>query len=229
VFAAFMLAALVAFWPSYFSRLSAQPTFHPHAHGIAMTLWCGLLIAQASLIRTGHRLLHRQLGALSYVLVPFIALATVNFVHFRMQGSRLGSVDLYLLALMLNAVAAFVLIYALAIYRRAEPAVHARYMLCTIFPLFTPVTDRLIGRHLPAIVPLVPRIDGSPVVPVAGFLLADAILAALVIWDRRGGRRTTAFPVALGILLAYQVSVLTFHRLPAWRAFCEWFLGLGLS
>ena len=222
-FAAFTLVALVAFWPSYFSRLSSQPTWHPHAHGIAMTLWLGLLVSQAWLIRTGRRDVHRLIGASSYVLVPFIAWATLAFVSFRMQGvTRIGSVDLYQLALMINAVVVFVLIYALAMYHRSESPVHARYMLCTIFPLFTPVTDRLIGRHVPAIVPLVPRLEGSPVVPVAGFLLADAILIALWIWDWRSPRRTMAFPVALGILLAYHASVLTFHRLPAWRAFCEW-------
>src|SRR5262245_61768008 len=82
-FAAFSVAMLVAFWPSYFSRLGNQPTYHPHAHGIAMTLWVALLVAQAALIRSGNRDIHRRLGTLSYVLVPAIVIATVNFVHFR--------------------------------------------------------------------------------------------------------------------------------------------------
>jgi uncharacterized membrane protein len=226
IFLAFSTAVLVAFWPSYFSRLSQQPTFHAHTHGLAMTAWCALLIAQGWLVRGGHRALHRNLGLLSYALVPAIAVATLAFVHFRMQGAAPpGRVELYFLALMINAVVAFVAIYALAMYHRRVPATHARYMICTIFPLFTPVTDRIIGRHVPSIVPLVPRIDGVPVVPFAGFLLADAILVALWIWDWRWGRQSNAFPVALGILVLYHVSVLTFHRLPAWRAFGEWFVG----
>jgi hypothetical protein len=227
---AFALAVLVAFWPSYFSRLTAQPTFHFHAHGLAMSLWCVMLIAQAWLIRTGHRARHRSLGVWSYALVPVIVVTTVNFVHVRMGGPRpLGTLDLHSLALMLNAVAAFAAIYGLAMYNRRTPAVHARYMLCTIFPLFTPVTDRLIVRHVPAIVPIVPRIDGAPIVPVAGFALADLILIGLWAWDWRAGRRSTVFPIVLGILLLYHASVMTFHRLPAWRAFGEWFLGLPLS
>jgi uncharacterized membrane protein len=226
IFLVFAAAVLAAFWPSYFSRLTEQRTFHAHTHGLAMTLWCALLIAQGWLMRRGNRALHRQLGALSYVLVPVVAVATLAFVHFRVQGQPLGSVQLYSLALMVNAVVAFVAIYALAMYHRRVPATHARYMICTIFPLFTPVTDRIIGRHIPAIVPMVPRIDGAPIVPVAGFLLADAILLALWAWDWRSGRRSNAFPIALGILLLYHVSVMTFHRLPAWRAFGEWFAGL---
>lgn len=226
IFAAFSAAALVAFWPSYFSRLAQQPTFHAHTHGLAMTAWCALLLAQGWLVRRGDRARHRRLGLLAYALIPVVAIATLAFVRFRMQGVALGSVELYFLALTINAVAAFVAISALAMYHRHVPATHARYMICTIFPLFTPVTDRLIGRHVPALVPLVPRIDGTPILPVAGFLLADAILVALCIWDWRGGRRSNAFAVALGILVLYHASVLTFHRLPAWRAFGEWFAGL---
>lgn len=230
VFAVFALAVLVAFWPSYFSRLTAQPSFHVHAHGITMSLWCAMLIAQAALVRMNRRGLHRSLGLLSYALAPLVVATTVQFVHLRNGGPRaLGSLDLYALALMLNAVAAFAVLYGLAMYYRRTPAIHARYMLCTIFPLFTPVTDRIIGRHVPSLVPLVPRIDGAPIVPVAGFVLADAILIGLWVWDWRSGRRSTVFPVALGILLLYHLSVMTFYRLPAWRAFSDWFLSLPLS
>lgn len=229
LFLAFATAMLIAFWPSYYSRLGAQPSFHPHAHGLAMTAWCALLVAQAWLIRAGRRPLHRSLGRASYALVPLVVLSTVNFLHFRLQGATvLGSVGLHFVALVLNALAAFLVLYGLAMWHRRSAPLHARYMIGTIFPLFTPVTDRLIGRYVPSIVPLVPRIDGTPIVPVAGFLLADAILIALSIWDWRTNRRLV-FPVVLGILLAYHASVLTFHRLAAWETFATWFARLPLS
>jgi len=141
----------------------------------------------------------------------------------------LPSFVLYFLALTLNAVAAFALFYGLAIYYRRDSQRHARWMLSTVFPLFTPVTDRLIGAHVPSLVRLVPRIDGSPILPVAGFVLADLILVALVLWDWRANERTDVFPAALGVMLAYHASVLTLYRVPAWHAFCAWFLGLPLS
>jgi hypothetical protein len=230
LFGAFAIAMVIAFWPSYFSRLDQQPTYHPHAHGLAMTAWCVLLISQAWLMRTGRRELHRGLGALSYVVVPLMVVTTINFVHFRLRGAPvLDPVALYFLALVVNALAAFLVLYGMAIYHRRRPAPHARWMVCTIFPLFTPVTDRLFGRYLPEIVPLVPRIDGSPVLPVAGFLLADLVLAGLALWDWRAHRRADVFPAALGVLLLYHVSVLTFHRIPAWQAFAAWFVALPLS
>lgn len=229
-FIPFFVAMLIAFWPSYFSRITQQPSYHAHAHGLAMILWCAMLIAQASLVRLGRPALHRQLGKLSYVLVPLIVITTVNFIHFRVQGvTQLGNLGLYLLALILNALVVFVILFGLAIYYRRDRAMHSRYMLCTIFPLFTPITDRLIGAHMPSLVGLVPRIDGAPILPTVGFLLADAMLVALAVWDWRVNRRVNVFPVALGLLVAYHVSVLTFYRWPAWEGFGAWFVGLPLS
>lgn len=230
LFGVFALAMLIAFWPSYFSRLGAQPTYHPHAHGLAMTAWCVLLVSQAWLMRTGRRELHRGIGATSYVIVPLMVVTTINFVHFRLSGAAvLDPVAWYFLALVVNALVAFLVLYGLAIYHRRQPAQHARFMVCTVFPLFTPVTDRLIGRYVPELVPLVPQIGGAPVLPVAGFLIADVLLAALAAWDWRTNRRTDVFPAALGVLLLYHVSVLTFHRFPVWQSFAAWFVSLPLS
>lgn len=229
LFAGFAVAMVVAFWPSYFSRLDAQPTYHAHAHGLAMTAWCVMLITQAWLIRAGKRTWHTRLGRVSFALVPVMVLATLDFLHFRLGGSLdLGVRELYMLSLILNALVAFLVLYGLALVYRGTPPVHGRYMLCTIFPLFTPITDRLIGNHARWMASMVPVVDGIRVVPVAGFLLADVLLAALSIWDWRSNRRLV-FPVALAVLVVYHVSVLTFHRLPFWHSVGEWFVSLPLS
>jgi hypothetical protein len=228
-FAVFALAMLVAFWPSYFSRLGSQPSFHTHAHGLTMTLWVGLLVAQAWLIRSGNRATHRQLGKLSFALVPALVGAALSFMHFQLGAvAALDAGALYFMTLVINALVAFLVLYGLAMWYRRQPPIHARVMIATLFPLFTPVTDRLIGRYVPAIVPLVPRIGGSPVVPTAGFLLADVMLVALSVWDWRTNHRRV-FPVALAVLAAYHVSVLTFYQFDFWRRFGDWFLTLPLS
>jgi hypothetical protein len=129
--------------------------------------------------------------------VPALVLAALDFLLFRVRGvADLGDGGLYFVALVVNALVAFVVLCGLAMWYRKEPAVHARFMIATLFPLFTPVTVRLLGRYLPATVEVVPRIGGSPVLPVAGFLLADAILVGLSVWDWQTNRRRV-FPVAL--------------------------------
>ena len=233
-FVAFLALTVWAFWPSYFSRLFEQPTLLHHAHGIVLALWLVMLVVQAQLIRTQRRPLHRQLGKLSYVLAPAVVLVTSAFVHQRMAPSLAGFTELpapalHSLALMLLSLVAFALFYGLAIAKRRDSQTHARWMVCTVFPMFTPVTDRLIAAHWQSLIGVLPRIDGNPVLPVVGFAAADVLLLALSWWDWRANRRLNVFPVALGVLLVYHVGTLTLHGVPAWNAFGVWFLGLPLS
>jgi hypothetical protein len=233
-FALFLVCLVVAFWPSYFARLFDQPSWRFHAHGVALTLWAVMLVTQAQLIRTGRRELHRALGKASYVLAPALVGITTSFVHYRVAGSvasleRLPSFVAYFLALTLNSLVVFAAFYALAIYYRRDAGRHSRWMISTAFPLFTPITDRLIGAHAPALVALALRIDGSPILPVFGFALADVLLLGLAVWDWRANRRADVFAPALVAVALYHVSVLTLYRVSAWHAFCAWFLGLPLS
>lgn len=230
LFAAFAAASIPAFWPRYFARLTTQPTYHGHAHGIVMFLWVALIVAQPWLIRTGRRAAHRRLGRLAYVLVPLAAVTAVNFVHFRVRDlGELSPACLHLLALVLNALPVFIACFALALYWRRTPATHARWMIASLFPIVTPVTDRLIGHYLPSLHPLFPTIGGEPLLPLAGFALADAMLIGLSVWDWQANRRADVFPVALAMLLLYHASVLTFHRFAFRAAFGRWFAGLPLS
>ena len=223
------MAMVLAFWPSYFSRLSDQPSVHHHAHSLAMTAWLVLLIAQASLMRAGHRALHRQLGLLSYPLVPIMVVVTLRFVHYTVREvPELGDYGLFFLALVVFTLVTFVTLFALAMLYRKQPAVHARFMVSTLFPLFPPVTDRLIARFAPSVLGMVPRIGGAEILQVAGFIIADSILVGLVIWDwQKNGRRV--FLVALAIVIAGQAVIMNAHRIGLWQAFGPWFVGLPLT
>ena len=163
-FVLFFAATLFAFWPTYFTRIDAIPTYHFHLHGIVMLLWIALLVSQAFLIRAKRRPLHRKLGKLSYVLAPLVIAASLHLLHFRLSGippSQLQESAFYFVALIVNALVAFAVLYGLAIAYKRNAAMHARYMISTVFPLFTPVTDRIIGMHMQPIVGLVPRIGAS--------------------------------------------------------------------
>jgi hypothetical protein len=232
-FVGFLALAVWAFWPSYFSRLFQQPTLLHHAHGIVLVLWLAMLVTQAQLIRTQRRSVHRQLGKLSYVVAPAVVLVTTAFVHQRMRGlagfPELPAPALHSLALMLGSLVAFAVFYGLAIAKRRDPQTHARWMVCTVFPMFTPVTDRLIAVNAPSVIGWLPRIEGNPVLPTVGFAAADLLLLALSWWDWQANRRLNVFPVALGVLLVYHLGTLTLHRLPLWNAFGVLFLALPLS
>ncbi|PHN01452.1 hypothetical protein [Flavilitoribacter nigricans] len=226
----FFLLALLAFWPSYYSRIGADMEVRFHTHGLAMTTWCVLLIVQALLIRFKKFSIHRLIGKVSYVIFPLIIAATLNLIHHQFQDAGpLANIHLANIALMVNATLVLAILYGLAIYYQKKPLVHARYMICTVFPMVTPVTDRLIYRHYRPLLEYVPTIDGYTMAPAVGFLLADLILLALVIWDWRTRKEPGPFAVALVLLLIYHASVLYFYDSSIWRAFAEWFLRLPLS
>ncbi len=225
-FTGFFLFVIAGFWATYFTRLLNQENYRMHTHGITLILWCLMLIVQPYLIRTKRTKLHRLIGRFSYILVPLLVIATIDLLLYRLKPlPQLGTIDYFFVALVVNGLVAFVLLYGLAIYNRKKATVHARYMICTSLSIVTPFTDRLINIYFPSIHPYLPTIEGNPMAPAVGFLLADIILLGFCIWDWRSHRRINVFPVALLILLLYHISVFTFYQFDFWRSFCDWFVG----
>lgn len=220
----------MAFGPSYYFRIREKMEVRLHTHGIGMSLWCILLIAQALLIRLKMYRWHKITGKLSFLIIPFVALATVNLIHFQMTGLlRHSHLSLYALALIINGIIVLVVLYILAMANRKKPEAHAKYMFATIFPMFTPVTDRLIYQFFPSLVQFAPRIGRAPIVPFYGFLLADTLVFLLIIWDWRNGNRKSPFIIVLVLLLAYHFSVFNFYKYPFWESFGNWFIRMPFS
>lgn len=229
-FVLFFLLALWAFWPGYFGRLDSDIPSRIHIHGISMTLWCLMLISQALLIRFGKQQLHKMMGRFSYILVPIILISGFHIGHTSIAGLNLSEGNYYSsIALIFNALIVFGVLYSLAIYHRKKPMVHARYMIGTIFPMITPLTDRLIYNNFPFVIGFLPTIDGTPMVWLVGFVIADLILLSLVVWDWRHRKQLNAFPVVLVLLLAYHISVTFFFRFTWWQSIGDWMMGLPLS
>jgi hypothetical protein len=224
IFIAFFLFMMFAFWLTYFTRILEQDNYRMHMHGAALLLWCILLIVQPWLIRQKKFAQHRMLGKFSYFLIPVFLFTTIDLLHYRIAGQS-GTMITYFVALVVNALIAFTIFYLLAIWHRKRPTTHARYMICTVFPLVTPVSDRIIHIHFPSILKYLPTIEGNPIAPVIGFAIADLILLALCIWDWRAHKKVTVFPVALGVMLTYHFSVLNFHKFGMWKSFSLWFTG----
>lgn len=215
----FFVLVFWAFWSSYYKTiLSPQPSAI-HLHGTAMTLWCLILIGQALLIKLRKHLWHRSIGKFSYVLVPFIIWSGAHLAYTTIHQATIGSFPYYyMIALMYNSLIVFAILYVLAMWNKKKHAIHARYMVSTIFPLITPVTDRLIYKYFDTLVPLAPTTpEGIPIVPVFGFALADLILIFLIILDCWKHRRLSVFPVVLCLLVLYHLSVLVFYRNNFWR------------
>jgi hypothetical protein len=225
-FATFFLLVLAGFWLSYFTKISDQENYRMHVHGVTLIVWCTLLISQAYLIRIKRYALHRQMGKLSYIIVPLIAFTTLDLYKYRLNElTTLGTRDYLFTASVLIALLTFLIFYGLAIYYKRKPVIHARYIVCTVFPMFTAVFDRIIESYFPFLLPYFPDVDG-PVAQAFGLTLGDVILFALCIWDWLSHKRLNVFPVALIIHLVYHFAVLNFYKFEFWKSFCNWFFKL---
>jgi hypothetical protein len=83
----FFATVLVGFIPDSFGlvravQTGARPPLPPilHVHAVLMGSWITLLLVQATLVATGHRAFHRQLGLASLVLAPAMVLAGLILV-----------------------------------------------------------------------------------------------------------------------------------------------------
>lgn len=142
-FAGLFLLALIAFWPGYLGLPKEQFSWWFHAHATTGTLWMLMLIAQPLAIHSGRKELHRRIGRTSYVLMPAMVISFVGLSHTVMHG-KTGSefgIQAFFFYVRVVLVTIFVASYVMAMINRHNPAVHARYMVCTGLALVDPVVD----------------------------------------------------------------------------------------
>ena len=222
-FAALLLLAVIAYWPTYFSRILSADHY-THFHASLAALWILMLAAQPTLIRMKRRALHRLLGAFSYVLAPLIVVSIMLLGHSRIKGlgGEAYAVQTYILYLQVSLTVLFGLSYALAIYKRRAVALHARFMLCTAFTLIDPVVIRLMfwmGSRTP-----------TWNYQWVTFGLTDLVILALIFMERRSRSGRKVFPVMLAVFVLAQIPALFgLTNTEPWQAFARWFAALPLT
>lgn len=206
-----LIATLIGFWPSFFSRPTSNAMPHT-VHGIISTLWLVLLVAQAGLVRALRMPQHRTLGKLSYVLMPLMVLSGAWVLHLMLAGetrlpppvaSMLGFVDFGTLIFLLLA-------YGFAIRHRHDVQVHARWMVTTMLVVLPPALTRL------AFV-----VNSEAPLPVAigfAFVTPAFVAAVLAVQDWRSGRLRAAYPAAFIYLLGTYLSLGAVGEWSLWQS-----------
>jgi hypothetical protein len=195
-FLVFFALVLWGFWSSYYSNPFQIEGALMHLHGLAMTLWCLMLIAQAFLIRTNRRSLHRAIGKTSFVLMPLNVVLQIAVIRMRTpliedlwdQGMFLDSGYVFLSLSVVGAVL-FIAFYGLALANRKTAVAHGGFMMCTAFPILAAGTDRIIFVYFPSVLERLPTAGGAPNAPIVAWVITDVTLIALSIWDWMSHRR----------------------------------------
>ena len=149
-----------------------------HLHGIVMTAWVVLFVAQVSLVATRRTKVHQRLGILGGVIAALVVIVGVLTALFAAaRGATPGPPALSFLIIPLGDMFIFATLIGLALYYRRKLPVHKRLMLLAAINLLTPAIARIPAQFI---------IDGGP---LAFFGLTDLILLAVVAFDTIKHRR----------------------------------------
>jgi hypothetical protein len=227
----FVVVVLVGFVPDSLEKMEAvrtgqRPPFPLilHAHAVLMGAWLMLLLAQTTLMATGRKGFHKQLGIVAFVLAP--ALVIVGFIlvpTMRMEmangilhgppelAERLRPAFEFTTNIMLVQIkigVAFAVLVGLALWaRRHDSALHKRLMILGTSSTLPAALDRI--SWLPSTLP------GDP---LTASLYPLVLIAPMFFWDLFRMRRVhAAYLIFFGVTLALTIPVHLFWGTPWWR------------
>lgn len=215
----FVLVVLLGFGRTYYFRFvmdgPAMPSMLVHVHGLIMTLWVTLFVAQVWLIRTKRAKVHMNLGMLGIALA--IVVVVVGFftgAAAAKNGSAASPAGIPPLAFFIVPfldIVLFASFFAAAIYYRKRLADHKRLMLLTVINFLPPAVARIPVPALQAAGPLF--FFGIPTLIAIGFLIYDT---------RRNGKLNKPFMIGAAILIASYPLRLMASETSAWMSFAAW-------
>ncbi|MDW3648357.1 MAG: hypothetical protein R8P61_14905 [Bacteroidia bacterium] len=187
--------SFLAFYKSYFALF---PSFgenintYIHLHAFIATIWILMLIVQPILIRNRRNDLHKKIGKASYVVFPLLILS------FLPQMIRiLNSDQPEGLFFPLSDCISLLIFYSLAIYHKKTRSKHMRYMIGSALVFLGPT----IGRIGPGVFGLSPTFTQH-----LQYGVIYSILAALILLDRKKGKKYQAYLLILGVWVVHQLA-----------------------
>lgn len=203
---------IAGFWIPYFSgfpHFDASITWAVHIHALLLFCFLGLLIFQPLAIRYKAYSIHRKLGKLTNVLMPFILIFSVvmlgkEYREHLADGASVAAArdDEFLSSMQLVLLGS---LYGLALLsiRRRDIAAHMRYMICIALVVLPAGLARTLGYWFNF---------RQSLAQTACLGLIDAILLALIGFDRRGDRPSRPYVMTLGVYIVIEVVWLTLGR-----------------
>lgn len=215
----FPLIVLAGFGRTYYFKeffgTPPLPSNLLHVHGLVMTAWIALFIAQVRFISAKRIKLHQRMGFAGIGLGALIIVTGIPVaVRSGKYGFASGPPDIPPLAFMavpLFDLVMFALFFGGAIYYRKRPAAHKSLMLLTALNFLPPAVARIPIASLQAFGPL-------------WFFGLPTILAAVCLWldARRRGRINKVFLTGTVLLIVSYVARLAIMGTGAWMNFAAW-------
>lgn len=186
-------------------------------HGIVMTMWMVLFIAQVGLVAAGRTDLHRRLGMFGLVVAVLVICVGVaaSIDAGRRGASPAPSVPpLVFMAIPLFDMPVFAALVGVALWKRRRPDIHRRLMLLATLGLLTPGIARI---------PLDLIQQGGP--PVFFGLALFFPLLCIAIDTARSRRLHPAFGWGAALVILMLPLRLLIAGTERWAQFAGWLVG----
>jgi hypothetical protein len=213
------IIVFIGFARSYYLKgffdTPALPGLLVHLHGIVMTSWVVLFVAQVSLVGARRTRQHQRLGTLGGVLAALVVLVGVaTAISAARRGASSGPEILRFLAIPLADMLIFAILIGTALYFRRRMETHKRLMLLGALSLVSAAIAR-IPLHFIAV--------GGPLVFLG---LTDLCVLACVVFDIVRNRRLhPAFLWGTLLLVVSQPLRLMLAGTDTWMRFAGWLIG----
>jgi hypothetical protein len=212
------LIVLAGFARTYYLKglfsTPALPSLLVQLHGIVMTAWVLLFVAQVWLVASRRTRVHQRLGVFGAFLAGVVVIVGVaTGIAAARRGSSAGPAALHFLVIPLGDMLVFAILIGLALYYRRRLAMHKRLMLLAAINLLTPAIARIPLHFIET---------GGP---LAFFGLTDLCLTAVVAFDTVKHRRL--HPVFLWgtlFVIAVQPLRILLATTDVWLRVATWFV-----
>lgn len=186
-----------------------------HLHGLLMTTWVALFIAQVWFISSKRIRLHQRLGylgvALAVTIIPVGVLTAINAAKYGSASAPPDIPPLSFLVVPVFDMVVFAILFGAAVYYRKRPANHKRLMLLTVLNFLPPAIARIPLAFVAAAGPLV--FFGVPDILAIVFIVTDT-------WLER--KINKVFLAGTILLIASHPLRLILGGTGTWMSFAEW-------
>lgn len=183
-------------------------------HGVVMTAWIVVFIAQIALVSAGRTDLHRRLGVAGGLVAALIVIVGILA---GVDAGRRGFTPspqvtpLAFMAVPLVDVLVFGGLVTAALWKRRRPATHKRLMLLATLGILTPAVARLPLDGL--------RAAGLPVF-FGAMIFCVVVVIAFDTWRNR--RLHPAFGWGAAVLIASVPFRIALAQTEGWQGFAAW-------
>jgi uncharacterized membrane protein YozB (DUF420 family) len=210
------IIVLAGFARSYYLKglfdTPALPGLLVHLHGLVMTSWVALFVAQVWLVASRRTRVHQRLGVLGALLAALlIVVGYVTAVSAAARGASPGPTALQFLVVPIFDLLVFAILIGTALYYRRRLETHKRLMLLAAVNLLTPAIARIPLHFIET---------GGP---LAFFGLTDLCVLACVAYDTvKHCRLHPVFLWGTLLIIASQPLRLMLAGTDAWIRFATW-------